>query len=533
MSKTEIVDTRITDQWGVKWSPMEIIRDFLQNFYDENPVERINIAFSGDVVTVSAPAEFDYEELLYMGSDKGEDKIGKYGEGFKAATLNILRDHHCHVTVTVKDKKLDFYFEHKQIGKSEKKVVMCKVSSVESSRGTKLIISNCPSMIIEEFRFGLNCFYYKNNPLFGDIIAKTFEEDVFIIKSKDKSGYVFYKKLLRARLDIPLIFVCNRQYKSIEVKIMHDRDRKAFNDEVLDKFLCLVSRLFNHKEVTNIVNCLEPWWEKGHKVLSALADSLRRSFKMEFPENYYAKSSNIRRCNNIDMICKIQLQEEEFNRLGYNACPYYMSSFGMKTAEAVIREREARIKKKYEETHTRNTTPLEDKALSILKQAIDKLNHNLTASFKNAKYTIGDADEILGELKENRPWNEQHVYLSDKFFTFDFSDAIAILLHEWGHIRGYDGSRSFTDALTEFISVIIKNRNTLDAHEKEWGEISLQIKRQNSTSTLYVYEYVESLTSPQKSQLFKSMTEEELLALLEKTNLLQNTDNRKEMMNKL
>ncbi|KKK41501.1 hypothetical protein LCGC14_2687710, partial [marine sediment metagenome] len=29
--KFEIIDTRITDYWGLKWNPMEIVRDFLQN----------------------------------------------------------------------------------------------------------------------------------------------------------------------------------------------------------------------------------------------------------------------------------------------------------------------------------------------------------------------------------------------------------------------------------------------------------------------------------------------------------------------
>lgn len=36
---SQVVDTRITDQWGVEWSPMEIARDFFQNFYDENPID--------------------------------------------------------------------------------------------------------------------------------------------------------------------------------------------------------------------------------------------------------------------------------------------------------------------------------------------------------------------------------------------------------------------------------------------------------------------------------------------------------------
>jgi len=28
----EIIDTQITDKWGVQWDEMETVRDFLQNF---------------------------------------------------------------------------------------------------------------------------------------------------------------------------------------------------------------------------------------------------------------------------------------------------------------------------------------------------------------------------------------------------------------------------------------------------------------------------------------------------------------------
>ena len=120
MSKEQIIDTKITDRWGVDWSPMEIVRDFLQNFYDDNPVSDINIEIKGNNVIISAPGVFDYQELLYMGSDKGKDKIGKYGEGFKAATINTLTKHHCEVIILVKETKLEFYLENRQIGKSIK-----------------------------------------------------------------------------------------------------------------------------------------------------------------------------------------------------------------------------------------------------------------------------------------------------------------------------------------------------------------------------------------------------------------------------
>lgn len=99
--KIEIIDTRITDHWGVEWNPMEIVRDFLQNFYDANPIEDIKIMIKDRGVIISAPAEFDFKSLIYLGSDKSTSDIGQYGEGFKAATLNVMRNYGCEVQVKI------------------------------------------------------------------------------------------------------------------------------------------------------------------------------------------------------------------------------------------------------------------------------------------------------------------------------------------------------------------------------------------------------------------------------------------------
>ena len=50
----EIIDTRITDHWGVDWNAMEIVRDFLQNFYDANPIEDIKIKINKRTQNISS-----------------------------------------------------------------------------------------------------------------------------------------------------------------------------------------------------------------------------------------------------------------------------------------------------------------------------------------------------------------------------------------------------------------------------------------------------------------------------------------------
>lgn len=509
--ESKIVDTRITDHWGVQWSPMEIVRDFLQNFYDDNKIDDIKINISKNTVTVSAPNEFDYEELLYLGSHKGKDKVGQYGEGFKAATLNIMRNHNSNVEIIVGGKKLKFFFDNKVIGGKEKKIVMCEIVSVKRIQGTQLALSNCPSEIVKEFEFGLNYFYYKDNPLFGDCLTSTYEDDIVIYKSTLKEGYVFYKKLLRAKLDVPLVFVCNREYKAIEDKIKHDRDRKAFNDDLLNKYLKLVCKPIHPKDA--IVIFLKPWWQKGHKVLSGLASTCRWPLDVDFPENYYAKSGTY---SEIDVMLKIQALEKEYRDKKYFECPIYMSRFGMKSALSEMKKREKELLDKHKKIHARRPNELENSAIRILEKCVKVHYPWLADRYRSSTYTIGNSDEILGELKEGRGYHSKDVYFSQKVFSMEFGDALAILLHEWGHIYGHDGSRSFTDALTDFMATVIKERKELDSVEKEWKAISAKITKNSNKDKPSVYDHIERLSSSQKNELLKSLPEDELFSLLDK-----------------
>ncbi len=60
------------------------------------------------------------------------------------------------------------------------------------------------------------------------------------------------------------------------------------------------------------------------------------------------------------------------------------------------------------------------------------------------------------------------MFLAASVFTDDFARALAVFLHEHAHIYGYDGSRAFTDALTELIEATIRHRQALDTYDNDW-----------------------------------------------------------------
>ena len=517
---TEHFNTYISDGWGVKWDAMETVRDFLQNFYDANPVSDIKIVTKDTTVDVLAPAIFDWKELIIFGSDKQYDDttVGSYGEGFKASLLNALRDFNCSVSVHVGDQLLEFYFKHEVIGKTTKRLIWCKRSQIEKINGTKLMISNCPPNIVREFQFGLNYFYHEANPLFGELLEKTSANDIQIYKSENNEGYLFYKKLLRAKLDIPLVIVCNRAYRGIDKKIKHDRDRKSFNNEVMGMVL---KQLFRPLKANNIVNFLEPFWCKGHKILSFIAQSSRYNFSMEFPENYYAADGRLPpSLYHLEPL--INSVKDEFSLNDIQLCPAYMNDLGMKTPTEVASKRHDEERLNYASIYTRQPSALENKSLDILYGCIRKIQPFLTNRYTNSTYLIGESEELIGELRERSSRYDNRVFLNKQFFLYDFSLAMSILLHEWGHIYGYDGSRDFTDALTEFIALIIKKRSILDSFENKWNESvqSIRSYRLEETAESGLLAKVDLLTDDEKTSIIKKIPEDELFKIMKSAELL-------------
>ena len=88
----------VTTAWGVFWVENLIARDLMQNFFDANRGNLSEVKVEvlagekGSDVTISAPSAYNLQRLFYLGSEKREHDVGEYGEGFKAAAVNLLRD---------------------------------------------------------------------------------------------------------------------------------------------------------------------------------------------------------------------------------------------------------------------------------------------------------------------------------------------------------------------------------------------------------------------------------------------------------
>jgi hypothetical protein len=527
----EQVDIHVSEHWGVHWDEMETVRDFLQNFYDANDVNDIKINVDKKAVQIFAPAQFDYNELLYMRTTKANnpDTIGQYGEGFKASLVNAMRNWDCSVEMYVGNRKLRFYFKDKTFGESESRIIMSEVSEIYPVQGTRLIVKNCSSRLITEFKFGLKHFYYEQNPLFGNCIIDDRYDNIQIYASTEKNcGYLFYGKLIRSKLNLPIVVVCNKKYKRIDDKTKFDRDRKAFTQDVKESLLKYIFQTMKDIMIDDLLLHVKDFWIKGDNELAILAETRRIRWNEDisinkiFLKNYYAKESylHINDPSNHLMNPLIQEITDEYRKANYHCCPRYMSNFGMKTPDFIARQRVKERNKNITNLYSRDLTLLEKHGIDILSDFIKKLSPDLFKIYSNAVYTVGENDEVIGELKEKKNYKDQHIFLNKIFFTFSFNDALAILIHEWAHLYGGDGGRSFSDALTGFISLILKNENALEelkTYADRWKEISAKIQneRKDGASNLNISELFDNLPKEKIKEILMSIPQEECFKLLE------------------
>lgn len=485
VSHVHSVTSAVTTAWGVRWDEDWIARDLMQNFFDanRNVLEQVLVTVDKPtVVTISAPTPYDLERLFYLGSEKGRQDVGQYGEGFKVAVTCLLRDHNV-TPIAVSDNSAAVVriSDAPVVENSTLYPLVYDFFSLSTRvEGTELILIGCQAKLIESLRNGLTHFFYARNSLLGPRVWNSWQEEFALYESTTSDGYVFYRKLRRGVIpEIPVVLVIDKEYKQIEKLIEKDRDRKAFGGQLMGLFYKRFSEsglgYGGSDAVKHILRVTQHRWEKGQPLLSAIADAQpcgwRNSdeFRDLFSDRYYAES---RSPDSPGQRLEYQKIEDIWRQEGRIRLPMYFERFGVVSAQRFLKEREEKARKESHRKNRRAPTDNERNGLELLADVLGELNPDLRAHFDPATthYTVARTDVVLGELKESRSYHSEDVFFSEEVFILDFARALAIYLHEHAHIFGHDGSRGFTDALTELLETVVRNRSLLDHYEKQWDE---------------------------------------------------------------
>ena len=269
----------VTTAWGVDWDEIYIARDVMQNFFDANRdcLNEIRVVAQGKDVRITSPSAFNLDRLFYLGSEKGEDDIGQYGEGFKVAATCLLRDHSVDIIAASGPDVLRLRIADEPV--RETGIYPVEYDFYQSDEivpGAMLLLRNCSPKLTRAFTEGLTHFFHENNPLLGAMLWESYRAEFRIYESCDADGHVFYRKLKRGRIqDLPLVLVIDKEYAAIEKKISKDRDRNAFGEEIMRLFFKHFARHavkgFN-AGARIIVERSKQHWMKGHPLLNEIAD---------------------------------------------------------------------------------------------------------------------------------------------------------------------------------------------------------------------------------------------------------------------
>src|SRR5262249_41420361 len=190
-------------------------------------LDQVSVDVLGADVLVTAPVPFSLERLFYLGSEKGEDDVGQYGEGFKVAATCLLRDHAVAPIVASGRHVVLLRLAAQTVGNTALRPVEYDFYSSDSNTpGTKLILRGCSSKLARAMQAGLTHFFHDRNPLVGAKLWSSQDGRFTIYRSADTGdrGHVFYRKLRRGMIgDIPVVLVMDKSYESIEKLIRHDR----------------------------------------------------------------------------------------------------------------------------------------------------------------------------------------------------------------------------------------------------------------------------------------------------------------------
>ncbi|MDR3341222.1 MAG: hypothetical protein LBT14_00265, partial [Treponema sp.] len=270
------INLNIMLNYPVHWTKQQVLRDIIQNFYDDAGIERFGKTFQyvykeKEIMELSMKSKgFNYEWLVHIGASTKQEISGKfagfYGEGFKIAALCALRDYHWGIRMRSQNWSLQVTTRESIIdGKKLSQLVYEIDDNQTLSSETVLTIDN----FAEEDTILLNdtvkIFYYQDNPLIGKLIFKNDYGAIYErseIKKPENypasydcggEGIIFLCFQARGSLFAPIV-ICNHRFKT------SDRERKQIYLGTIQDIILDLTDSINPGAAFFLLEKLEKYW---------------------------------------------------------------------------------------------------------------------------------------------------------------------------------------------------------------------------------------------------------------------------------
>lgn len=507
MTEMKCIPLNIVMTYPVHWNRYQVLRDFVQNFYDsvgyEAWAQRFHYEYQNNSIYMWINGiSFSYEWLMHIGAStktaNSNEYAGYFGEGFKIASLCAYRDIGWKIQMQSDNWQLEVCSCEKSIDHTIVEMLSYNVTYKEQKEEARLIIGNISLDDYQLFLSVLDSFFYQENPIMGQLIWKG-EAGAVFQRSKNKinrnlpatsefgrKGAVFcgYQMLGTSPFDL---VVCLHRYKK------NDRERRGlYTFEVIGIFedMC---RYIDSKCAMAMLEKMRRYWNSyPHKKIdikswSRVVDRLIRKIAVspEIQEAFVTKYNNLLCLERIYSISERNkrsqarswlaqqnkhyvLVKDTFMELGYPTIEMECEQQGGFVVDDAANEVQDQCffvlenvcKTLFNEFFLIDNWP-ERKIITNKKAAY----HGMAVVYKKKKILYN----VMGMAIR---YDVGKIYLkSDIFKPGGYYDAVSTYVHELCHIFGGDASVSFSQALTHTIEILMENNAFIIEGRKEWEKI--------------------------------------------------------------
>ena len=189
MNGMKSVSVNIVMTYPVHWTKYQVLRDFVQNFYDSvghiDWRQRFCYEYNNSVIYMWIKnVSFNYEWLMHIGASTktghSKEYAGFFGEGFKIASLCGLRDYGWEIQMMSGDWHIDVTEIEQFIDQTPVKMLAYNISSVNKVEETRLVLKNISLSDYSLFKTVLDSFFGADNPIMGKQLWMGREGAVFL-----------------------------------------------------------------------------------------------------------------------------------------------------------------------------------------------------------------------------------------------------------------------------------------------------------------------------------------------------------------
>ena len=496
--------------YPVVWEKSQILRDIVQNFYDDAGAHNFGKDFirnfssddkGGKAILSAVSSGFNYKWLLHMGASTKQEESGKFagffGEGFKIASLCALRDYNWQIRMRARNWSIEVCTLDTDIdGKVLKQLAYNIEDGLEYSPETILTIDNFTeedAALLENVVLG---FYYPENPLIGNLIFENEYAAIYersnIPKPKNFAlsfdmngdGIIFIGLQARGEFVKPLV-ICNHRFKT------PDRERNyIFHGTVLDVLIDTVD-LIDVKTSCYLLKQLEKYWydypnkkddvKSWYSLIRKLIRKLAYQYVFSIEVQEFIKDHpNLVVC---ERPTNIHSRNQKTQALAWmkHSLPegrLVQDSFQMLGYETIV----DLCEKAGGYNITRAANHQEQQLLEILKKAAQDIFVDFIIEFPECRVIENDSSVYNGtahtfknkkSVFNNRGLKIRYTlsFIEIKKSLLDkdcFIEAFSTYSHELCHCFGGDSSAAFSKALTYAITLTMTNNKSLLKLNRLW-----------------------------------------------------------------